>query len=122
MRRFAILAVVAITLVTSGCATAPASSQNAMRCSGRISKDNGHVTRNEEDCEWGNKYSSTPPQPVYVVQQPVYAPQQALYAPQYMVAPPPLQFNYVQPYPMFRPPVFNIGGVRLNNGGFHGRR
>ena len=72
---FAFTAVV-VALFVAGCA----SPQPTRSCSGRISTDNGHVIRNEEDCTWGPRYSvqsqqqysvPTQQQPVYVVQQPV---------------------------------------------------
>ena len=69
MRRFAILALAAVTLVTTGCA-----STQSRSCSGRLTTDNGHVTRNEEDCVWGDKYANTNTKPrvVYVERAPTY--------------------------------------------------
>lgn len=112
MQRFAAFALVAITLVTTGCAT-------TRSCSGRITTDNGHVVRNEEDCVWGEKYSPSRPQPVYVVQQATYAPQYVVTPPPVMIAPP----MYVQPFPVFRAPVMMYrGGVRPGYGGQRFRR
>ena len=108
MQRFAAFILVAITLVTTGCATT--------RCSGRITKDNGHITRNEEDCVCGNKYLYAQPQPIYVVAQPSYAPQYVV-APQPMVIPPPM---FVPPFPIFGGQFIYRGGVMPHYGG--GRR
>lgn len=74
MKCFVVLAVVAIALVTVGCA----SPQPTRSCSGRVTTDNGHVIRDEEDCVWGNKYAEVESQPTYGTpsQQPVYFVQQ----------------------------------------------
>jgi hypothetical protein len=115
MRRSAIFALVAITLATTGCVSTPTPARS---CSGRITTDNGHVVRNEEDCVWGEKYSPPRPQPVYVVQQ-------ATYAPQYVVAPPPVMIPppvYMQPVPFFGAPFIYRGGGVPQYGGRRFRR
>lgn len=111
-RYTAILAVAAITLVTTGCALTPTRS-----CSGRITTDNGHVIRNEEDCVWGNKYLYAQPQPVYVVAQPNYAPQYVV-VPQPVVIPPPV---FMPPFPVFGAQFIHRGGVMPHYGGWRRR-
>lgn len=106
-----VLAAMAVTFVTAGCATKPPERS----CSGRITTDNGHVVRNEEDCRWGPQYSQIPTQTVYVVQQPAYVQQ-------YVAAPPPPPVIYAQPYPVYGPPGLNIGGLILNFNGSRRRR
>lgn len=104
------LAAVAITLVTAGCA----SPQPTRSCSGRVTTDNGHVIRNEEDCVWGNQYAAVQRQPTFGApsQQTVYVVQQTTPAPQYLVAEP-----RVLTYPQLNLRVgnaaFNVG-VRAN--------
>lgn len=70
MKRFVIPVSLALTLLSTGCAT-------TRECSGRMTTDNGHVIRNEEDCTWGPQYaqSQVQSQPVYVIQQTRYGPQ-----------------------------------------------
>lgn len=117
MRRFAILALAAVTLVTTGCASTQSQSRS---CSGRLTTDNGHVTRNEEDCVWGDKYANananTKPRVVYVERAPAYREPYPAARPVYEQPAPIYVPQYVSP-PVYAPrpdPVFGLAAAILN--------
>ena len=109
MRRFAILVLTAVTLATTGCAS-------TRSCSGRLTTDNGHVTRNEEDCVWGDKYSNAKPRYVYVEQAPTYREQYPATRPVYVQPVPIYVPQYISPpvYAQQPDPYFDLAAIILN--------